>query len=98
MIHFNASDGTRIAYRDTGEGRPLLCLAGLTRNASDFDYLAPHLDGVRMICMDYRGRGASAWSQPPGSGRSSRSWAHPAAGSSGCCWAQSRQTGSLGWH
>ena len=62
MIHFNASDGTRIAYRDTGEGRPLLCLAGLTRNASDFDYLAPHLDGVRMICMDYRGRGASAWS------------------------------------
>ena len=32
MIHFNASDGTRIAHRDTGEGR--LRLAGLTRNAS----------------------------------------------------------------
>jgi len=62
MIHFTASDDTRIAYRDTGEGQPLLCLAGLTRNASDFDYVAPHLDGVRLICMDYRGRGASGWS------------------------------------
>lgn len=62
MIHFIASDGTRIAYRDTGEGPPLLCLSGLTRNASDFDYMAPHLEGTRLICMDYRGRGASAWS------------------------------------
>lgn len=62
MIFFTASDGTRIAYRDTGVGQPLLCLAGLTRNASDFDYMAPHLEGFRLICMDYRGRGASAWS------------------------------------
>lgn len=62
MHHFTASDGTRIAYRDEGEGQPLLCLAGLTRNATDFDYVAPHLAGVRMICMDYRGRGASEWS------------------------------------
>lgn len=61
MQHFTADDGARIAYRDSGRGQPLLCLAGLTRNASDFDYLAPHLSGVRMICMDYRGRGASDW-------------------------------------
>lgn len=61
MQHFTADDGARIAYRDTGTGRPLLCLAGLTRNSSDFDYLAPHLNGVRMIAMDYRGRGASDW-------------------------------------
>lgn len=61
MEHFTAADGARIAYRDEGKGPPLLCLAGLTRNASDFDYLAPHLPGIRMICMDYRGRGASEW-------------------------------------
>lgn len=62
MIHFTATDGTRIAFSDMGEGPPLLCLAGLTRNSSDFDYVAPHLEGTRLICMDYRGRGASAWS------------------------------------
>ncbi len=61
MQHFTADDGARIAYRDSGTGQPLLCLAGLTRNSSDFDYLAPCLDGVRMIAMDYRGRGASGW-------------------------------------
>ncbi|GGE60908.1 alpha/beta fold hydrolase [Actibacterium pelagium] len=65
MIHsFKADDGTKIAYRDPGKGKPLLCLAGLTRNMHDFDYLEPHLDGVRMICMDYRGRGLSEYSGP----------------------------------
>lgn len=58
---FTASDGARIAYRDEGGGPPLLCLAGLTRNGRDFDYLAPHLPPLRMIRMDYRGRGASQW-------------------------------------
>jgi pimeloyl-ACP methyl ester carboxylesterase len=58
---FTASDGTKIAYRDDGAGTPLLCLAGLTRTMADFDYVAPHLAGVRMIRMDYRGRGASDW-------------------------------------
>jgi pimeloyl-ACP methyl ester carboxylesterase len=60
-MHFRASDGAKIAYRIIGTGQPLLCLAGLTRNATDFDYLEPHLPGVQMICMDYRGRGASDW-------------------------------------
>lgn len=60
---FTASDGAKIAYADAGQGYPLLCLAGLTRNASDFDYLLPHLpQGWRVIRMDYRGRGASDWS------------------------------------
>lgn len=58
---FLASDGARIAFRDEGEGLPLLALSGLTRNGADFDYLAPHLSGVRLIRMDYRGRGASDW-------------------------------------
>jgi pimeloyl-ACP methyl ester carboxylesterase len=59
--HFVASDGTRLAYSDSGTGAPLLCLAGLTRTMTDFDYVAPHLDGVRLIRMDYRGRGGSDW-------------------------------------
>ncbi len=58
---FTATDGARLAFRDEGEGLPLLCLAGLTRTMADFDYLVPHLPPVRLIRMDYRGRGASAW-------------------------------------
>ena len=61
LSHFTASDGARIAYRDEGEGPALLCLAGLTRNGRDFDYLAPHLPPLRLIRPDYRGRGASQW-------------------------------------
>ena len=57
-------DGTRLAYDSTGHGTPLLCLSGLTRNRSDFDYVLPHLAGVRVIRMDYRGRGASDWTGP----------------------------------
>jgi pimeloyl-ACP methyl ester carboxylesterase len=62
--YFNAPDGTRLAYRDEGTGLPVLCLAGLTRNGHDFDYLAPHLRDVRLIRLDYRGRGASDWADP----------------------------------
>lgn len=58
---FNTPDGTRLAYSDTGAGLPLLCLAGLTRTMADFDYLAPHLPPLRLIRMDYRGRGQSQW-------------------------------------
>jgi pimeloyl-ACP methyl ester carboxylesterase len=58
---FTAPDGTRLAYRDQGQGTPVLCLTGLTRNMADFDYLAPHLSGIRLIRMDYRGRGESDW-------------------------------------
>lgn len=61
MQFFMADDGARIAYRDEGEGLPILALAGLTRDSLDFDYLARHLTHVRLIRMDYRGRGASAW-------------------------------------
>jgi pimeloyl-ACP methyl ester carboxylesterase len=58
---FQAADGARLAYRDQGRGQPLLCLAGLTRSMADFDYLIPHLPPLRLIRMDYRGRGASDW-------------------------------------
>ena len=59
--HFLAEDGARLAFRDQGTGLPLLCLPGLTRSMADFDYLIPHLPPVRLIRMDYRGRGASDW-------------------------------------
>lgn len=58
---FTASDGARLAYRDEGAGLPLLCLSGLTRTIADFDYLIPHLPPLRLIRMDYRGRGNSQW-------------------------------------
>ena len=62
--HFRVEDGARLTYRDEGEGLPVLALSGLTRNGTDFDYLAPHLPDVRLIRMDYRGRGASDWTGP----------------------------------
>ncbi len=64
MPDFIANDGVRLHYTDEGEGLPILCLAGLTRNGTDFDYVAPHLAGVRVIRLDYRGRGKSDWSDP----------------------------------
>lgn len=61
MQRFRAEDGAELAYRDQGEGLPLLALAGLTRDGRDFDYLARHLHGVRLIRLDSRGRGGSDW-------------------------------------
>lgn len=62
---FRSVDGTWLAYRDEGSGLPVLCLAGLTRDGRDFDYLARHLgDGVRLIRLDSRGRGDSDWADP----------------------------------
>lgn len=67
MPSFVSSDGLRIAYRDESAGPDagpaLLCLAGLTRDGRDFDYVAPHLAGWRVIRMDYRGRGGSEWAK-----------------------------------
>jgi len=59
MATFQTSDGLTLYFEDSGNGKPMLCLAGLTRNCRDFDFLAPHLTGHRMIAMDYRGRGRS---------------------------------------
>lgn len=59
MPQFTTSDGVRLTYEDTGSGKPLLCLAGLTRNSRDFSFFTPHANGLRVITMDYRGRGDS---------------------------------------
>lgn len=63
MARFSTSDGISIHYEDQGSGLPVLCLAGLTRNARDFDFVAPYLPGLRLIRMDYRGRGQSGWAE-----------------------------------
>jgi pimeloyl-ACP methyl ester carboxylesterase len=60
----SAADGVPLAYEDRGQGLPVLCLAGLTRNMRDFDHVAPHLGDVRLIAMDCRGRGLSGWADP----------------------------------
>lgn len=64
---FAAPDGRRLAYLDTGgPGPPVLCLAGLTRNGRDFDFLAEHLaPRYRVIRLDSRGRGRSDHAEDP---------------------------------
>lgn len=61
-----APDGLQLSYRDydaVGSAlTPVLCLAGLTRNARDFEPLAAHLGrSRRVIAPDMRGRGRSAY-------------------------------------
>ncbi|MCT2398259.1 alpha/beta fold hydrolase [Novosphingobium mangrovi (ex Huang et al. 2023)] len=69
---WSGRDGLKLHFRDypgpeqTGEGtRPvILCLHGLTRNARDFDVLAPRLAAKwRVICTDMRGRGDSEYAR-----------------------------------
>lgn len=59
MPRFTTSDGVTLHYEDQGDGPPILCLPGLTRNSRDFTYLLPHLSDFRVIRLDYRGRGQS---------------------------------------
>lgn len=61
MAFFTTSDSKRLFFTDTGSGVPMLCLAGLTRNSQDFSFLAPHVTDLRLIAMDYRGRGQSEY-------------------------------------
>ena len=63
MPHFQTFDGLKIYYTDEGDGLPVLCLPGLTRTTADFDDVAPHLHGCRIIRMDMRGRGQSDWDE-----------------------------------
>lgn len=65
---YTAQDGLRLHARIYGDSAanhmPVVCLAGLTRNARDFHELALHLANEaetprRIICFDYRGRGRS---------------------------------------
>ncbi|MEU3983233.1 alpha/beta hydrolase [Streptomyces sp. NPDC026672] len=73
MPTFSAHDGTRLAYRVTGEGDPLVCLPGGPMQASaylgDLGGLARHR---RLIMPDPRGTGDSAVPDDPGTYRCDR--------------------------
>jgi pimeloyl-ACP methyl ester carboxylesterase len=68
-----SKDGLRLHYRDypaigdEAAARPvLICLPGLTRNARDFEAVAARLAGDwRVLAVDLRGRGESAYAKDP---------------------------------
>lgn len=70
-FHFASDDGIdlhgRIHDGGAADRRPVVCLAGLSRNSRDFDQIARILaaTGRRVIALDYRGRGLSAWDPNP---------------------------------
>jgi pimeloyl-ACP methyl ester carboxylesterase len=68
-IRFDSADGLSLYGRDypaSSDATPVLCLAGITRTSRDFEPLAQWLAGSRrLITMDYRGRGRSAYAADP---------------------------------
>jgi pimeloyl-ACP methyl ester carboxylesterase len=60
-----SADGLRLHWRETGAAANpvLLCLPGLTRTARDFDHFDRFADRWRVIAVDLRGRGDSAWAK-----------------------------------
>lgn len=65
--NWQSADGLTLHARDygTADGRPpVICLHGLTRNARDFEKLAPHIaaQGWRVLVPEMRGRGESEYS------------------------------------
>lgn len=67
-----SSDEVRLHARlypgpdDASAHPPILCLPGLTRNARDFELLAPHLARQRRVyVLEFRGRGESAFARDP---------------------------------
>ena len=67
---FSAQDGIRLFYREYGDSAavrtPVLCLPGLTRNTADFhDFACRYASERRVVAMDYRGRGKSAYDPEP---------------------------------
>src|SRR3954466_8912744 len=63
------ADGLQLHYRDypgRSDRPPLLCLAGLTRNARDFaDFAEIISPRFRVIALDFRGRGESDFDPLP---------------------------------
>jgi pimeloyl-ACP methyl ester carboxylesterase len=71
-ISFTSDDGLHLYARDyapaSGPARlPVICIHGLTRNSADFDELAPWIgaQGRRVLAVDVRGRGNSAYDPDP---------------------------------
>ncbi len=67
-----SADGLTLHLRDYGEATarpPVICLHGLTRNARDFERLAPYMAGRgwRVLVPEMRGRGESEYAPDPAS-------------------------------
>ncbi|HKT85150.1 MAG TPA: alpha/beta hydrolase [Novosphingobium sp.] len=69
---WTSRDGAKLHFRDyagpessEAAGKvPVVCLPGLTRNARDFEVLAPRLAAQRrVLCADMRGRGDSEYAR-----------------------------------
>jgi pimeloyl-ACP methyl ester carboxylesterase len=73
MATFDGADGTRLAYHQAGEGRPLICLPGGPMQASaylgDLGGLSAHR---RLVLLDLRGTGESAVPADPAGYRCDR--------------------------
>jgi proline iminopeptidase len=73
MAIFDGADGTRLAYHQAGEGRPLICVPGGPMQASaylgDLGGLSTHRS---LVLLDLRGTGASAVPADPTSYRCDR--------------------------
>lgn len=70
--HWQSPDGLTLRFRDYGSATrrpPVICLHGLTRNARDFEDLAPHIaaQGWRVLVPTMRGRGDSDYAEEPAS-------------------------------
>jgi len=68
--YYTSPDGLKLHYRDYAgpADAPLtvVCIPGLTRNARDFEELAPHLAAkYRVLCVELRGRGLSEYAKDP---------------------------------
>lgn len=71
-LFWASADGVSLHARDYrpdhDAGRlPVICLHGLTRNARDFETLAPAIakNGRRVLAASFRGRGQSGWADDP---------------------------------
>lgn len=71
--HWPTADGLTLHFREYGAASaarpPIVCLHGLTRNARDFESLAPHLaaQGWHVLVPSMRGRGDSDYADSPDS-------------------------------
>ena len=71
-LTWTSNDGLALHARDYAatapdSGPPVICIHGLTRNARDFEALAPRIAalGRRVLAIDVRGRGRSAHDPQP---------------------------------
>ncbi|WOJ92313.1 alpha/beta hydrolase [Congregibacter variabilis] len=70
-LWYESADGLRLYARDypgpeSSQLLPVLCMHGLTRNSADFAWIAAHLAKTRrVVSVDQRGRGLSAYDSNP---------------------------------